>query len=182
MFLDRRQWAKAAQRSLERAALPEAAEQLNQALSQIAALPSTPALRREEIKLQVALITALIHLRGYGVPETKAAALRARALIEQAEARGEIPEDPLVLFSLLYSFWVSHFNGFHANTVTELAAQFLKLAEQQNAAARACRGTGSLGFARQRSEILRKPALISIARSRHTTLCGIAVVGGRTSS
>ena len=127
-------WAKAGQRSLERAALPEAAEQLNRALSQIASLPSTPALRREEIKLQVALITPLMHFRGYGAPETREAALRARALIEQAEARGEAPDDPLLLFSVLYSFWVSNFNGFHADTATGLAAQFLKLADEQNAA------------------------------------------------
>jgi predicted ATPase len=127
-------WAKAAQRSLERAALPEAAEQLARALSQIASLPSTPALRRKEIKLQVELITPLMHFRGYGAAETKAAALRARTLIEQAEARGEGPEDPLLLFSVLYSFWVANFNGFHAGTVTELAAQFLKRAEEQKAA------------------------------------------------
>jgi class 3 adenylate cyclase/predicted ATPase len=127
-------WAKAGQRSLERGALPEAAERLNRALSQIASLPSTPALRREEIKLQVALITPLMHFYGYGAPETKAAALRAKVLIEQAEARGEAPEDPLLLFSVLYSFWVSNFNGFHAAAVTDLAAQFLKLAEEQNAA------------------------------------------------
>jgi class 3 adenylate cyclase/predicted ATPase len=127
-------WAKAGLRSLERWALAEAAERLNRALSQIASLPSTPALRREEIKLQVALITPLMHFRGYGAPETKAAALRAKGLIEQAEACGEAPEDPLLLFSVLYSFWVSNFNGFHAATVTDLAAQFLKLAKEQNAA------------------------------------------------
>jgi class 3 adenylate cyclase/predicted ATPase len=127
-------WAKAGQRSLERGALPEAAERLNRALSQIASLPSTPALRREEIKLQVALITPLMHFRGYGALETKAATSRAKGLIERAEARGEAPEDPLLLFSVLYSFWVSNFNGFHAATVTDLAAQFLKLAEEQNAA------------------------------------------------
>jgi tetratricopeptide (TPR) repeat protein len=75
-----------------------------------------------------------MHFRGYGAPETKAAALRAKALIERAEACGEAPEDPLMLFSVLYSFWVSNFNGFHATTVTDLAAQFLKLAEEQNAA------------------------------------------------
>jgi transposase len=34
----------------------EAAEQLTRALAQIAALPPTPALRREEVKLQVALM------------------------------------------------------------------------------------------------------------------------------
>jgi predicted ATPase len=94
-------WAKAGQRSLERAALPEAAEQLNRALTLIASLTSTPALRREEIKLQVALITPLMHFRGYGAPETKAAALRARTLIEGAEARGEAPEDSFLLFSVI---------------------------------------------------------------------------------
>ncbi|WP_426406857.1 AAA family ATPase [Bradyrhizobium ganzhouense] len=124
-------WAKAGQRSLERAALPEAAEQLNRALALIASLPSTPALRQEEIKLQVALITPLMHFRGYGAPETKAAALRARTLIEGAQARGEAPEDSFLLFSVLYSFWVANFNSFHASTVTELAAQFLKRAEEQ---------------------------------------------------
>ena len=53
-------WGKAGQRSLERSALVEAAEQLTRALDQIATLPATPALRREQIKLQVALITPLI--------------------------------------------------------------------------------------------------------------------------
>jgi hypothetical protein len=92
------------QRSLERSALVEAAEQLTRALGQIASLPATPALRREQIKLQVALITPLIHVRGYAAPEVKAAAERARLLIEQAEALGEPPEDPLLLFSVLYTF------------------------------------------------------------------------------
>ena len=50
-------WGKAGQQSLERSALVEAAEQLTRALDQIATLPATPALRREQIKLQVALIT-----------------------------------------------------------------------------------------------------------------------------
>ena len=71
-------WGKAGQRSLERSALVEAAEQITRALDQIAALPVTPALRREEIKLQVALINALIHVKGYAAPETKAAVEQAR--------------------------------------------------------------------------------------------------------
>ena len=41
-------WGKAGQRSLQRSALVEAAEQLMRALSQIATLPSTSALRREQ--------------------------------------------------------------------------------------------------------------------------------------
>ena len=126
-------WGKAGQRSLERSALVEAIEQLTRALGQIAALPSTPALRREEIKLQVALITPLIHIKGYAAPETKAAAEQARLLIERAEAVGEPPEDPLLLFSVLYSFWVLNYIAFNGDVTRKLAAQFLTLAEKQGA-------------------------------------------------
>ena len=128
-------WGKAGQRSLERSALVEATAQLSRALDQIAALPATPALRREQIKLQVALITPLIHVKGYAAPETKAAAERARLLIEQAEAIGESPEDPLLLFSVLYGFWVASFVAFNGDMMRELAAQFLTLAEKQEATA-----------------------------------------------
>src|SRR4029077_19025230 len=62
-------WGKAGQRSLERSAFAEAAEQLTRALNQIATLPATPALRYNEIKLQVALITPLIHVKGYAAAE-----------------------------------------------------------------------------------------------------------------
>jgi predicted ATPase len=127
-------WGKAGQRSLERSALVEAAEQLTRALAQIATLPATPALRREEIKLQVALITPFIHVKGYAAPETKAAAERARLLIEQAEAIGEAPDDPLLLFSVLYGFWVANIVAFSGDAVRQLAAQFLELAEKQGTA------------------------------------------------
>jgi hypothetical protein len=73
-------WGKAGQRSLERSALVEAAEQFKRALDQIGALPGTPALRREQIKLQVALITPLVHIKGWSAPETKAATEQARLL------------------------------------------------------------------------------------------------------
>jgi class 3 adenylate cyclase len=89
------QWGKAGQRSLARSALVEAVEQLGRALDQIATLPSTPALRRIQINLQVAIITPLIHVKGFAASETKAACERAHSLMEQAEARGETPEDPL---------------------------------------------------------------------------------------
>jgi predicted ATPase len=81
-------WGEAGQRSLERSALVEATAQFAQGLDLIARLPATPALRREQIKLQVALITPLIHIKGYSAPETKAAAERAHLLIEQAERLG----------------------------------------------------------------------------------------------
>ena len=126
-------WGKAGQRSLGRSALVEAVEQFTRALAQIAALPTTPALRREHIKLQVALITPLFHVKGYAAPETRVAAERAHLLIQQAKALGEPPEDPLLLFSVLYGFWVANYVAFNGEAVRELAAQFLALAEKQAA-------------------------------------------------
>jgi predicted ATPase len=124
-------WGKAGRISLDRSALTEAAAQLTRALEQIATLPATPALRREQIKLQVALLTPLVHVKGYAAPESKAAAERARLLIEQAEALGEPSDDPLLLFSVLYSFWVASFVAFNGKVMRELAAHFLTLAEKQ---------------------------------------------------
>jgi class 3 adenylate cyclase/predicted ATPase len=126
-------WGKAAQRSLARSALVEAAEQLTRALAQIAMLPSTPALRREEIRLQVALINPLMNVKGFSAPETKAATERASLLIEQAKALGEPPEDPLLIFSVLHGFWVASFVAFNGDVMRNLAAQFLALAEKQEA-------------------------------------------------
>ena len=126
-------WGKAGRQSLARSALVEAAEQLTRALTQIATLPATPALRREQIKLQVALITPLLHVNGYAAPEPKAAAERARLLIEQAEALGEPPEDPLLLFSALYGVWTANYIAINGDVMRELAAQFLALAEKQRA-------------------------------------------------
>jgi class 3 adenylate cyclase/predicted ATPase len=126
-------WGNAGQRSVKRSALAEAVEQLTRALDHIAALPATPALRREAIKLQVALITPLIHVKGYAAPETKAAEERARLLIEQAEAFGEPLDDSLLLFSVLYGVWVANSVAFDGDKLRELAAQFLTLAEKQRA-------------------------------------------------
>jgi class 3 adenylate cyclase/predicted ATPase len=128
-------WGKAGQRSLERSALLEAVEQLNRALDQIAALPATPTLRRERIELQVALITPLVHLKGYAAPETKTAAERALLLIDQAEALGESLDDPLTLFTVLYGILVANLAAFNGPVVRELATQFVALAEKQKAIA-----------------------------------------------
>ena len=128
-----RLWGKAGQRSLEHSALVEASEQLARATDLMATLPATPALCREQIRLQVALITPLMQVKGHAAPETIAAAERARFLISEAEARDEALEDPLLLFSVLYGFWVSAHAAFKGNVMRELAAQFLTLAEKQEA-------------------------------------------------
>jgi class 3 adenylate cyclase len=126
-------WGKAGQRSLERSALVEAAEQFARALQQMEALPATSSLRREQIKPQVALVTTLFHVKGHPAPETKAAAEKARLLIEQAERLGEPLEDPLMLFSVLFGFWAASYLAFNGQVARELAAQFISLAEQQGA-------------------------------------------------
>jgi predicted ATPase len=124
-------WGQAGQRSLERSALAEAIEQFVRALDQIATLPSTPGLRRREIKLQAALITPLIHVKGYTVPETRAAVERAHLLIEQAETRGEAPEDPLLSFSVLNAFIAINVVAFNGDAALALATQFRELAEKK---------------------------------------------------
>jgi class 3 adenylate cyclase/predicted ATPase len=126
-------WGKAGRRSLERSALVEASEHLSRALTHISELHITPALRREQIQLQVAIITPLMHVKGYAAPETKAAAEQARLLIEEAEALGEPPEDPLLLFSVLNGFWTASFVSFNGDAVRELADQFLTLAKKRRA-------------------------------------------------
>jgi predicted ATPase len=126
-------WGKAGQQSLVRSALAEAITQFTRALDQIAALPATPALRREQIKLQVALVNPLMHIKGYGAPETQAAMERARLLIERAETLGEAPDDPLLLFLVLYGFWTANYMAFEGDVCRDLAAHFLALAEKQGA-------------------------------------------------
>jgi predicted ATPase len=126
-------WGKAGLRSLARSALIEAVEQLRRALDQIVTLPPTTALRREEVKFQVALISPLIHVKGHAASETKAAAKRARFLIEQAEARGEPPDDPMLMFFVLYNFRAANYVGFNGDAMSGFAAEFLALAEKQGA-------------------------------------------------
>lgn len=130
-----RLWGKAGQRSQERSALVEAAEQLSHALEQIATLPSTSDLRREQIVLQVALLNTLMHVKGYGAPETKAAVAQVRALIEQAERLGEPPDDPSLILSALFGQWIVNFINFNGDVARELAARFLVLGEKEEAAA-----------------------------------------------
>ena len=126
-------WGNAGERSLERSALVEAVGQLTRALDQIATLPATPALRREQIRLQVALANTLMHVKGYAASDTKVALGQARLLIEQAEALGEPPEDPLLLFSVLYGIWGASRIAFNGDAMREQATQFLTLATKQRA-------------------------------------------------
>jgi hypothetical protein len=61
---------KAGQRSLARSALIEGVSQLGKALGQIATLPGSATLRRQQIRLQVVLANALMHVKDYAAPDT----------------------------------------------------------------------------------------------------------------
>jgi predicted ATPase len=144
------------------------------ALDQIRGLPITSALRREEINLQIALANALMHVKGYAASETKAAGEKARLLIEQAEAVGETPEDPLLLLSVLNSFWSANAVAFNGDTMLELAAQVLTLAEKQRATTPFMIGHRLMGTslfwmgeaARGRANLDRAIALYDVAEHR----------------
>jgi predicted ATPase len=126
-------WGKAGRRSFAHSALWEAVEQLSRALAQIASLPGSPALRREQIQLQLDLSTTLIHTKGHAAPETRAAFNHARSLIEQAAALGEAPEDPLVAYAVLYGVWVRNRMAFNGPVALDLATQFQAMARAEGA-------------------------------------------------
>ena len=126
-------WGKAGQQSLARSALMEAEAQLTRALTQIAALADTPTVRRERIKLYIGLANAQMQTKGYAAPDTKASLEQARVLIEAAEGRGEPADDPLLLFSVLYGFWLANLVAFNGDALRALAAEFLAIAQRQNA-------------------------------------------------
>ena len=153
----------------------EAAEQLKRALDLIATLPGTPARRREEIKLQVALITPLLHVSGYATPETRAAVERARLLIEQAEALGEAPEDPLLLFSVLYGSWAANIVAFNSDVMRELAVQFLAVADKQRAKGPLMIGHRLMGLSLLHTGDIAGGECILIAHSRSTILPSIVL-------
>jgi predicted ATPase len=124
-------WGKAGQWSLEHSALEEAGEQFTRALALIASLPSTPALRREQINFHVALTNALMHTKGRAAMETTASVDQTRVLIERAQALGDTFDDPLLLLSVLYGSWNESYIAFNGDALRERSAQILTFAEEQ---------------------------------------------------
>jgi predicted ATPase len=86
-----------------------------------------------------------MHSKGFAAFETKTSLEKARLLIEQAETLGEPSEDPLLLYSVLYGFWIAHFAAFDGNALRELAAQFLELAEKSGSTVATMNGRRLMG-------------------------------------
>ena len=126
-------WGKAGQRSLERSALVEAMAQFTRALDQIATLPATPALRRKRIKLQVALINTLMHVKGYAAQKPRR--LRSAHVYSSNEPKRleSLPRTRCCCSQCSTAFWVANNVAFNGDVVRWLAGQFLALAEKKGA-------------------------------------------------
>ena len=126
-------WGKAGQRSMERSALLEAVEQFKRALDQIATLPSTPALRRMQINLQVALITPL---------NTSMDGLRRKpkrrwsghvCCSNKLKRSASLSKTRCCCSRSSIGVWSANFVAFNGDSSRDLAAQMLALAEKQKA-------------------------------------------------
>jgi hypothetical protein len=80
-------------------------------------------------------------------PETMAAIEKARLLIEEAEALGEPPEDPLLLFSVLYDVFISSVAAFNGDALRDITAHILQLAEKEAATFPQVMGHNFVGYA-----------------------------------
>ena len=128
-------WGKAGQRSLERSALVEAVAQFKSRPRPDRGLAHhTCAAPRANQVSGRAYQCLDAHRKAMRRPRPGRRSDQSRALIERAEAMGEPPEDPLLLFSILYGFWIANVAAFNRVEMRELAAQFLALAERQGAA------------------------------------------------
>jgi hypothetical protein len=83
---------------------------------------------------------------------------------------GEPPEDPLLLFPVLYGFWATNYVAFNGEVMRELAAQFLALADKQGAPVPLMVGYRLMGVSLL---LTRKAGRIWIRRSRFTILPSI---------
>jgi class 3 adenylate cyclase/predicted ATPase len=100
---------------------PELAEAqaLLSALSESDAVKSATSLHQRRLRLQTSLGNALIWVKGYPAPETRAAFARARELANRVEDASE-------RFSAYYGLWIGHFVRGEAAPMREVAELFLR--------------------------------------------------------
>jgi tetratricopeptide (TPR) repeat protein len=119
-----RYWRRAGMRATEQSANLEAIVHLSKALELLQTLPSTSERLLEEVRLQMALTTPLIAIKGYTAPEVERACNRALELCQQL---GDVPE----LFAVLGGLGSIYFNRSELEISLELARRMLRLAETQ---------------------------------------------------
>ena len=117
-------WQRAGERGNARSAFMEAITHCTQGLAVLQTLPDTSARAQRELRLQLALDTALQTMKGFGAPERGQVLTRAYELCQQV---GDTPQLLTVLGSL--ASW--HRERAEIPTAQEVAAQRLTLAQGQ---------------------------------------------------
>jgi class 3 adenylate cyclase/predicted ATPase len=131
-------WSKAAQRSVARSAMAEAAAQFQKGLDQLEQLPDDFARQRQELELRSSLGIVLQSVKGYAAPETGRALGRARELWEQLGSPSEF-------FRVSYAQSLYHEIRGELNVAHRLDQELLLLSRQRNDSAGLVLAHQSLG-------------------------------------
>jgi class 3 adenylate cyclase/tetratricopeptide (TPR) repeat protein len=119
-----RYWRTAGMKAIERSANVEAIAQLRKGLELLNGLPPTSERLTEEVKLQIALTTPLMAIKGYTSAEVENATNRALELCQEAEGAPH-------LFAALGNLNAIYFNRSELGIALELGQQMLRLAQTQ---------------------------------------------------
>jgi tetratricopeptide (TPR) repeat protein len=118
-------WQRAAQRTLERSAYPEALAHLDSALGLLKAYPEMELRLQRELEVQVARGGALMATQGYLATETGQAFARARVLSREVG-------DPRQSFRVLRGLHGIHFVKAELDTALGVAEECLRMAEESD--------------------------------------------------
>jgi len=118
-------WSKAAQRSVARSAMAEAAAQFQKGLDQLGLLPEDFARQRQELELRSSLGIVLQSVKGYAAPETGRTLGRARELWEQLGSPSEF-------FRVSYAQSLYHEIRGELNLAHRLDKDLLRLSRQRD--------------------------------------------------
>jgi class 3 adenylate cyclase/predicted ATPase len=133
-------WQRAGERSNGRSAYGEAVTHCTRGLAVLQTLPDTPTRAQRELDMQLTLSGALLHAKGYAVPERGHALARAHELCQQVGDSARLCD----ILSGLSSFAQ---NRGEFQTSRELAEQSLTLAQRLHDSARILRAHCNLGSA-----------------------------------
>ncbi len=131
-------WGKAAQRSVARSAMTEAAAQFQKGLDQLALLPDSLQRRRRELEFRSSLGTVLQSVKGYAAPETGQTLGRARELWEQLGSPSEF-------LQVSYAQSLYHEIRGELNLARRLDNDLLRLSQERDDAAGLVLAHQSLG-------------------------------------
>jgi hypothetical protein len=114
---------QAGAQAVQRAALPEAIQQLTTAVELLQELPDTPARRQQELLVQTTLGPVLMAVKGYGAQDVAEVYRRAHVLCQQ------IGTGP-ALVPVLNGLWTFYLARAELQTARELVHELLTLAER----------------------------------------------------